>query len=107
MTTSRSSHAVPLCTETCRESPSMVAGPSSLASSLRGNSSTSESDSREVVFAVKDKLQVTSGEETRKLFGPGSRAKTGDEPAARRLAASSTTLDKLSLSITESGGAVF
>ncbi len=65
MTTSRSSHAVPLCIDTCSESPSMVAGPSSLASSERGNSSSiSGSENGDVVLALKDKLHVTSGEET-------------------------------------------
>src|SRR5580704_4102830 len=108
MTTSPSSQDVPLCIETCNESPSIVAGPSSLASSLRGNSSSkSGSESSEEVLALKDRLQVTSGEETLKLLPPGSSENTMKVPAARRPSASSITLEKLSLSTTVSDEAVF
>jgi hypothetical protein len=105
ITTSRSSQAVPLCMDTCNESPSMVAGPSSLASSAGGKSSNNKGSERELVFvlAVNDKLQVTSGEETWKplatgSFPRGSSENTGEAPDARRVSASSITLDRLSSS---------
>ena len=86
----------------------MVAGPSSLAISLRGNSSSAAgSERRELVFALNDRLQLTSGEETRKLLPAGASENTSDEPAARRLSATSITFDKLSLSTTVSDEAGF
>ena len=65
-------------------------------------------ESKELVFALKLRLQLTSGEETRKFFfPPGSSENSMVEPAARRLSASSTTFEKLSLSITTSEGGIF
>ena len=108
ITTSRSSQEVPLCIETCSKSPSIVAGPSSFASSVRGNSSIiNGSERRALVFALNERLQTTSGDETRKLLPAGSSENTGDEPAAWRLSASSTTFDRLSLSMTTSDAAGF
>ena len=106
ITTSRNSHAVPLCMETCSESPSIVAGPSSLASSLRGNSSSiTGSLSNALVFELKERLQVTSGDETCKFFPAGSSENTSEPPDTCLLSASSITFERLSLSMIVSAGA--
>lgn len=106
MTISRKSQPVPLCMETWRESPSRVAGPSSLASSARGRSSSSSGSPNGDVVLVNERLQVTSGEETRKLLSGEASDKTG-APEARRVSASSTAFDRLSLSMTASAGVGF
>src|SRR5437870_4733778 len=83
----------------------MIAGPSSLVSSPSGTScATNGSESSEVAWALKERLQVTSGEDTWKLF-PVPLKENSRRPLSFRLSTSSITWERLSLSITVCAGA--